>query len=799
MRLGQVAVVAVVTLVLLTTPASAAHVAPYDSHTTDTEFNNAATLQNVTVQGSGASANVSLEDTNPTIDSFEDNDLSEYSGSTGDWTIGIGDASDQLLKLSSDASSPGRIISTPGDGLPRYYDADSGEYSVDLKLNGNNRGVVFFSVADIDNSYIIEVEPGGLDVEEWDGGTTFAVAAVGNLDATVPTDQYLTLEIDDDESTANVRLYNTSSGNQLADASFNKDDKGDGIGFSANNSGVYFDNARISDLADKKATGTYISQNYSVEQVADGWANLTLENANAEVTWQGSNGGGWTDVATATYSSSGNRTIDLSGSNYDTWRVNVTFNRESGSTTATLHDEGIRVQSRTPIFDETGASPTSAISTQTPTLSIPVEDADFPTVQGDSVTVEFFVRGPTAGTFSSAGTDSLTSNGTASTSYTTSDAGTYDWYAQATDSYGNVETSSTLAFGSPGYLNIYNESDPDQRITESANVTFYGSKEFVRSNLTSDGTVFLGGLPINQTYIVEVKTDTYVTRTVYMAEPTKNSSVYVLPENASHVPIEYQLEDASGNFGPSSQLYIERPLNISGSTRWVTITSDEFGADGINVDLESAQRYRLRISNGQLTVQMGSYVAPNVTGEVVTLRPDAPAVNLSGADSVQYNASVESGTLNIRYVDPEAKTGTVTITVVNRFNDSDVIYGPTTYIKQQSISITEPVGTLNEPYVVEFNGTRDGQAFESRVLLGADQENIVPVGLSLVWIQAFGIGLILLVGGIFSELNVGVGIVVTSLFAGILWYIGLLQGVASWAAVAVAITFSVVYGLVINR
>jgi len=47
--------------------------------------------------------------------------------------------------------------------------------------------------------------------------------------------------------------------------------------------------------------------------------------------------------------------------------------------------------------------------------------------------------------------------------------------------------------------------------------------------------------------------------------------------------------------------------------------------------------------------------------------------------------------------------------------------------------------------------------------------------------------LILLVAGIFSSLNAGVGILVTALFGGVLWFFGLMSGLASGGAVGLGI------------
>ena len=56
----------------------------------------------------------------------------------------------------------------------------------------------------------------------------------------------------------------------------------------------------------------------------------------------------------------------------------------------------------------------------------------------------------------------------------------------------------------------------------------------------------------------------------------------------------------------------------------------------------------------------------------------------------------------------------------------------------------------------------------------------------------------LLVGGAFSVLNVAVGAAVTSLFAGVLWFLGIMSGLASGGAIALAIGLSTL-NLMLNR
>jgi hypothetical protein len=60
------------------------------------------------------------------------------------------------------------------------------------------------------------------------------------------------------------------------------------------------------------------------------------------------------------------------------------------------------------------------------------------------------------------------------------------------------------------------------------------------------------------------------------------------------------------------------------------------------------------------------------------------------------------------------------------------------------------------------------------------------------WTTGIGVFVLLITGMMFSELNRGVGAVVTSLVGGILWQVGLLSLAATGPAVVLAIGISVV-------
>ncbi|UIP01698.1 hypothetical protein Hbl1158_16985 (plasmid) [Halobaculum sp. CBA1158] len=373
------------------------------------------------------------------------------------------------------------------------------------------------------------------------------------------------------------------------------------------------------------------------------------------------------------------------------------------------------------------------------------------------------------------------------------EAGQYSWSVTAEDPF-EAESTEGGSFGIPGNLTVRNVSNTSESVDEFTATIYTESGSITRS--TTNGSVSLSGVPGGDPVIIDIQADGYRERTTVLPTVLQQQTAYVLGENTTAVETRFSLEDPSGEFPPETELYIERAVDVNGTEQFQVVAGDRFGVEGVTVRLEEGQRYRLRIvaPDGDTAV-LGKYVAD--LADEVPLRPQSPAVTIGSGESFAYNASASEDTVSIGYNDPANQTDVLTVSIVNRFNDSDYLLEPVTYYGtnslSQSVSINE---SLSDGYLVVFEGQRNGQPFRATVALGPEQIDLVPGGLDTVWIQIVGSGLVLVTGGLFSRLNIGVGVVSTSLFSGILWYIGLLEGVATSATIAVAILFSVVYAMV---
>jgi hypothetical protein len=532
-------------------------------------------------------------------------------------------------------------------------------------------------------------------------------------------------------------------------------------------------------------TGDALDINGSAATLA--WETVEPDDGSADVTASFGSG----ESATVTFDGLDPNTdyklIDGSGT-----RVAVGTSDGSGTEAFTLtSNTTYELQSYdNPLPTVTNLSPNDQLVEDSVTLNATIDDDCLP---GCSVDVVYRVNGNTVES------DSVASAGEQSYMLTQSELpgpGRHDWSVTATDNLGG-ETTATASFSIAGNMTVRNVSDGDE-VIPGAEATFYLDNGTMNRTADANGNVSLSGLPGGTRIPVDINATDYRERTMLIPSVVQAGDAYLIPENETVVLNRFTLTDATGSYGSDTSIILTRPVRVNGTSDFRQVAGDRAGVEGFSATLVQDQRYRvvLKSDDGKVA-RLGKYVA--TTSQEVPLRPDAVTVQVGSESVVGYNASVDdSGTLELQYYDPTGETDVLTLYVVNRFNSSDYLLEPSTYYSTNSLTLTEPVGELNSSYIAVIEGQRNGSTFRATIPLGPDQRNLVPPGLSLPWIQFAGIGLLLLVGGAFSRLNVGAGVVVTSTMAGVLWYIGLLQGVATWATVAVAITFSVIYAMVIQ-
>ncbi len=179
--------------------------------------------------------------------------------------------------------------------------------------------------------------------------------------------------------------------------------------------------------------------------------------------------------------------------------------------------------------------------------------------------------------------------------------------------------------------------------------------------------------------------------------------------------------------------------------------------------------------------------------EQVTVRPGNPVINLDDYEKGwAANATVEDGLLEYRYDDPDSATQQLTVTIVEKNNESNRLEPSESYYDVGSVS-----GTVNltesetaKTWVVKYDVTRDGETFTLTREV-SQRPNLTPP-LSDAWRLVIGIGILLISAGVFSILNASVGGVVVALEGGVLWWTGFLGGATTGAGVVIALFVAVI-------
>lgn len=393
---------------------------------------------------------------------------------------------------------------------------------------------------------------------------------------------------------------------------------------------------------------------------------------------------------------------------------------------------------------------------------------------------------------------------TASTSQ--SQMGVNNWTVTATDELGNSVTEE-YQFSVPDEIYVYNETAPSQLVTDaSLEITFFG-EDRVYTRTATDGVVSMDGLPADQEMTIQVEADNYTTRQTIIRSIHEQQSVYALPENAETVSTRFQLDDPTGRFSSeNTRVLVQKPIERDGETVYETVVGDVFGTGEFSTILERDQRYKIEVENtetGEIR-ELGPYVA--TTSENVVLEVDqleynfedeeigyewgAKYVNQSSGDSaIDFSFAAENGFENLEIEIVERQSGDVIYT--------DTVASGTEHQVRAPIpdSVDQPNATT---YSIRWSATvtnDDGEQTdaEGSVVVGPDGQDLDPEGVPEQILELVAILVILLVAGLFSAVNVGIGGVVTSLVAGLFWFAGFLPGVVSGLMIGGALLLSVMW------
>lgn len=631
-HLGTIGAVLLMSILVATAPgAASSHLVVASEHTTDTDFNNATTLENLTVSGTGDAAQLELRngsERNTTTRPADNDVLNDRTAEHGarikvDSSIPIRNLT-AYVSDNTDGATTGEIRRYSDDQTIDTASVQNGKVNFDAELQPGTQ------------YYILLDNPDG----SWDAGRvdqtqisgdhiTWVYGWAGNSDDT--NHLYAVDEID--------FTYNTSTPN-----------------------------------------ATYVSQAHDADKIEQGVVDLDLDGVNATVKWQGHDGSSWTTVSTTEYTSSGTKTDSLSGG-YGKWRVNVTFAPSTTYGSANLSSEAVKFDAREPDFDNSSEDPPggSTVNEDPVEFSINLTDADFATSQGDSVTATLYVEG------SSVGSDTLTSNGAATVTHSVGSLGDVDYHWEATDDYGETGVSQTYTITTPSNITFRREDNASEIVTGTdITVTFYsedGQTIIERSDDNQDGNISLSGLP-NTEFVVTIEATGYYDRRVFIESIYDQENIYLLntSDHGDAVDTTFVYEDRTGSFPPDeTALRVQRavdPDNDSNFT-WQTVAGDYWGAAGeFPFTGEYQARYRIVIENTDTNSQriLGTHIpTSDGTKNIIVGQIQWGARNGTGR-YFDAEMDTENNQINFLYVDPENETRDVRVRVHAPRNESDEIY-----------------------------------------------------------------------------------------------------------------------------
>ena len=494
--------------------------------------------------------------------------------------------------------------------------------------------------------------------------------------------------------------------------------------------------------------------------------------------------------------------------NFD-WYVEATD--QYGQTT-TSQDQSFTLAEPAPVLSNESPADGSEVNDPPLDLSIDVEDVGLGDY--DAVDVEFYDASDDT---QIGATQILSSNGTATVTWTDPDTGQNEWYVEAEDTFGNSVTSNTFQVTIPEVLTLRDVNDPDTVLTSptiDATVRFYESETgdtAVYPRTPQAGQIDMSGLPSDQEFVVGVvdSSETYAQRLTLLDSIFQQQEIYLLNSSADTAVATLVLQDRTGEFETgSTALQIERSVNTTdspdGEEEYVTVAGDVIGTQlTFSTTLEQDVRYRVSVENdegdrrtlGSFVLQGDRVINLIISGKEVgvPIPDDQPVIDVSQ----EIDDTTNDKTVSLTYIDAQKQTDAVTVRVENADNSSDVVdtftasagpYGTVTYTETFTGSDATKV------LVANVTATRNGQEVTLTKPFGTGMFP-VAIPLSQEWKQIFGIGFLLVIAGIFSVGNARIGAVVLPGVAGLLYVTGILNGAITLLAIGMALTVGVLVNL----
>jgi hypothetical protein len=465
-----------------------------------------------------------------------------------------------------------------------------------------------------------------------------------------------------------------------------------------------------------------------------------------------------------------------------------------------------------------GGSQRFNLTDQTTAVTVNKDDANAITVSGsvDDVTIDAGTAADDGNRdfqYSASGPGNITVDGlSANTQFILVDAAGQGVATATSDGSGtvtfvNVEEGRVDARITTFILEI-REIAPDVPIIQGANSSvtlrlFEEGTDRVFTRNVTNGQVNLNQFPDETRFTVTANTEGFETRRTFIESARNQQDIFLLNSTAPTSTVIFRLDDRTGDFAgqDGTSLIVERALDTTdsepGEEQYQNVAGDIIGSqllfEGV---FERGIRYRVSVSNddGQ-TRQLGAFLIDGdrqidlvISG--IDQGVDRPQ-NASSANAVVDTTLEENnGTKDVAFflTDFSGETTSVDVRVEEQGNSSNVFAlgsdtDPTEFKFSRSINTTKPL-------VANYSYVRDGTTVSGTIPFGQQQFPLLTQ-LDPGWAQIFGVGFLLMFGGIFSRANARVGALVIPGLGLLLFITGILDGTITVIGVGVAFALAV--------
>jgi hypothetical protein len=422
---------------------------------------------------------------------------------------------------------------------------------------------------------------------------------------------------------------------------------------------------------------------------------------------------------------------------------------------------------------------------------------------------------------------SYTTNGPANISIGGLDAG--ESYILTDDATGQgLATGTADATGEVTFVNVQQgtfdatltnfaiqvfEIADDPQLIDDVTVTFRIFEEgtervFTRSSST--GVISVADLPADTAFSVTAQAPGYVSRQTFIESARQQQQVYLLDNTTDTQLVRFNLEDRTGDFNQDARIQVLRSINASGTPAnqevYEIVAGDIVGSQlELDTELEKEVRYKVRVSNDEGDQrELGSvFILTDRAIDLVISGIDVGFTVPDDVTTVNATQSVNEGTgaktVSISLIDPSQSTSSIQVTARNARNASEVY---------DSTTDAGPIGTFQfstvlsgddaeDEVIFDYSYQRGGETVTGSIAAGAEQFPITGLDeLDPGWAQIFGIGFMIVIGGIFSRANARIGAIVLPGVGLLLYTIGILDGAVTVFSIAVAFALAIAINLI---